>query len=323
MSKAELEIKRAQPIGLTKRTRKRSIKAILPDLNPPGGEIKSVSPTARTFKPVISASGWLTRQRDWRFNSILIAGMSEIFVLPVGLGVGFSLPPAIGGFVVGGAALAQLMWIPAGVFSARIHRAKSMNFNAFLQWLHGRYGITLDSKQRLYSLLSNKYAPIADAVPFVDDQGRPLDIEWSYTSDAFAVSDRIQHREPAQLVDAALVVQSTQPAAELSVPLRQLYRQIQERLTTLAERNLSPESDHVVARAKRDVVKIIALYEDLARLHALDAEQEGAVQATFTSLVNELTEVVKKETAFALRELTVETTYVAARQEPKGIQLKK
>jgi hypothetical protein len=314
----------ANQITLTKRSRSHRIKSLLPDLNPPqSGLAQAAAPSSRLFKPPVSGSKWIERQRGGLFLAVLISGTIDAFAFPIGLSAGLSTPEPLGVLLLAATGLAQAMWLPAAILTTRIHRAKRLNFNAFLNWLHGRYGITLDSKQRLYGLLSKEYPGLVDDVPFVDDQGRQMIIKWSYGHDAFEILSGSEKREPLQLVDASLVSQPTRPAAELSYPLRQLYAQIQERFTTLAERDLSPESDHVVARAKRDVAKLVALYADLAHLHALDAEQEAAVQATFTSLVNELTEVVKKETAFALRELTVETTYVAARQEPKGIQLEK
>lgn len=313
-------------ITLSKRPKRAAdLKALLPNLDAPEGEIQRTSASSDRFKPLVSGEGWLYKQRDRRASTIIIVGMAQIFVLPIGLAGVFGAPEGINLLVGSIAAATELAWAPAIVFGERVRRAKQADFKGFLQWLHGRYGVTLNSKQGLPKMMSSKY-PLLDhpnqSMQIVDYSGRRFKLHWNVLYHYFTLSE--QEREPLALVNAQPARSEAVAGREQFSPqLRSLHRQIQERLTALNDRKLSPESDHVVARAKRDVAQIIALYADLAKFNALDAEQEQSVTNTFQSLISELTEVIKKETAFSLAALTVETTYVAARQERNGLTLKK
>lgn len=318
--------KQVTKIGLTKPPRQqfklRNVGAALLDV-PATKVLPAPKATQQYIEPVVDRK-WISWISD---GPLAVAGMIPgsltIVEVVIGLPIAIFAPHPGQEILLGSMLASQASWIGLGFVGSKVRLAKARNFEAFLRWLRDRYGITLNSKQGLHKAISAKRPVSYRGTIFTDDAGRKFILNVS-TANTFSVSELNNARsEPARLVDAAKLPSTPDVYDELSKPLRALYGQLQQSLTLLSERKLSPESDHVVNRAKRDAKQVVKLYSDLVHMNALDSEQEEAVQATFKSLVEEVKEIARRETAFALAELTVETTYVAARQPRKGISLEK
>lgn len=313
-------------IGLTKPPRQqlklRNVGTALIDV-PAAKVLPAPKATQQYIEPVVDRK-WLSWISDGPIAVAgMIPGLLTMLEIVIGLPVAIFAPHPIHEILLGSMLASQASWIGLGLVGSKVHRAKARNFEAFLRWLHDRYGIRLSAKQGLHKIISAQSPFSHRGTIFVDDTGRKFVLNVS-TADTFSISKLDNSRsEPARLVDATKLLSTPDVYGELSRPLCALYGQLQQSLTLLSERKLSPESDHVVNRAKRDATQVVKLYSDLVHMNALDRAQEEAVQATFKSLVEEVKEIARKETAFALAELTVETTYVAARQPRKGIELKK
>lgn len=275
--------------------------------------------------------------RHWLFNlnlnatlgGVLFTALGDLIVSGVTLGVVGAVDPSGFGIAVPLLAIGQLAWVPSGVALRKVHVAKKRNFNAFLLWMQGRYGVTLNRKQGLSSHLA---APNSHGTrDFRDDSGRWLQLANDGYS-GYIVRPRGEGGELPSVAAALEPVKTkanrkalSAPAVQLPHELKALFYQIEEHLQVLSGRALSPESDHVVARAARDRDAVMALVADLIRLKvsSFDEAQDAAIKRTFTTLLAELQEVLRKETTFALEALNIENTYVALREAKPGIRLQK
>lgn len=272
------------------------------------------------FKPVVSGR-WLDKQNEAIFMVALIGGLFGGFFDFAMIGVGATVPGAAPISIALVAAVTGSWATPLTLLTTRRIRGSRQNFNAFLNWLHGRYNLTLNAKQGLPKVLNSRWIHSSTEAHFRDEGGKHWTLRGTY-NDSFYVADS---NGSEYQVHGALPEHTQRVVADYRLPgeLLTLHRQVQQRIAKLTERQLTPESAHVVQRANRDSAQVLSLYVDLHELGAVTAEQQGQMRQVLTQLSEELGEVLQAEVARALAAMTIESTYVAARKKREGIQLTK
>lgn len=271
------------------------------------------------FLPAIDV-GWLEKSEQRVQNlgliGLAIEALFGVAALPVGVMTPEGFP-----ILFGVVAAAQVYWIAPGLLVAPVLKGRRRNFQALLNWLQARYGLTLNSRQGLYKFIQ-WWPREKRALTFADDQGRVVTLR-SNDSTGYYVSQGDSTTEyPLTLAAKARQVKK---AAEVSLPedLKALHADIDRLIVKLSQRNLSPESEHTVSRAGSDLGNVLALYADLHELDVVTEPQLKNVSRVLNQLKAELTEVLQRETEWALNALSVETTYVTSREERKGFKIAK
>jgi hypothetical protein len=283
----------------------------------PEQRLKPLASASNKFKPAVDTY-WLNKVRKKMITGVIITGSVDALVstavgLPVGLAVPASVPILLGIW-----SILQVSFLPFGVMYSRVHRAEKRNFHSFLLWAKARYNVTFSAKQGIsrYLRKNSRY----DDLRVTDAKGALVKIV-SY--EGLYLTDRNSGEELGKSAQVNAPKKVKAAAAQLSPEAKGLFDQINEHLDVLGERSLSPESDHVVSRAARDRDAVVALHADLVRLNGLDEEQKQDIVNSFSTLLKELAEVVRRETKFALAALNVENMYITSREEPAGIALEK
>jgi hypothetical protein len=304
--------RKAEPVGKLVKVRK-GFPSIL---GVPEHQKRELSSGGQLFRPAVSLK-WLDDQENL-FGGLIAAivfldAAGALFVgLPWSLGAPATAPAF---WTVYG--LAQGAWVAPGVLSVPYIRGRRRNFKALVDWMAARYGVKLGAKQGLSGVVAN-LSPTLHNRTFTDASGQVLTLSGSSEQGYSIWRNNEEHPRTGA---AKAPVSKKQAVGSLPKELRKEHDEVQSLIAKLGQRELSPESDHVVNRAERDLEKVMTLHADLWELSVITQSNLDEIEQVLIQLRAELTEVFQREAQWTLNALKIESTYVKAREERPGMKL--